>query len=429
MNFIELIKNDMKPALGVTEPAAIALACAKARSLCGEEPVSVSVEVNSGIYKNAYTCGIPNTSVVGNEFAAALGCWFGDADKNLMVLDDITEENVEFCRKKIEEGKVEVLLGDISSEISIKATVKSAHDICEAHISGKHTNISFLCRNENVLKDESPAAEQKAEDGNSEIENASLLGMYNFAKTVNIEELSFIAEAYKVNNALADAAFENPRCVFAAKMLSANSGKKITENPEKTAMTLSVGAAEARVLGLNYPAMSITGSGNHGIICTMPLYGYAKATQTDDEMLLRATALSYLVTMYIKHYSGVLSSLCGCAIAAGTGMACGLSFMKGGDYRAIYHTLLNMTNSITGMICQGGNHGCVMKVVSAVKLGFSASQFAMDGAFIEECHGIGDYSAEQTMRNIGLIANPGMAATEEIIVNIMKNKDFMAAHD
>lgn len=134
MNFAEAIRNDMKPALGVTEPAAIALACAYARQLSTEEPEKVSVEVNSGIYKNAFTCGIPNTAVVGNEYAAALGCWFGQPERGLMVLDSVDEERVDFCRKMISEGRVEVHMGEISPDISIKARVLTEHDSCEAHI-------------------------------------------------------------------------------------------------------------------------------------------------------------------------------------------------------------------------------------------------------------------------------------------------------
>lgn len=421
MNFAQAIRNDMKPALGVTEPAAIALASAQARKLTSEEPLKLQVEVNSGIYKNAFTCGIPNTSVVGNEYAAALGCWFGEADKGLMVLDNICEENVEFCRKMIAEGKVEVSMGEVTPDISIKAKVITEHDTCEAHILHSHTNVCCLSVNGKVIKDESEAA-AKGAGSLDEIEAVTLAEMYDFAKNAPAEELYFIREAFVINNRLMQEAVENPRCTFTDSLIKANGGKLISEDAEKSAVLFAAAAAEARVLGLNFPAMSITGSGNHGIICTMPLYAYAQAKGCSEEDLLRATALTYLITMYIKHYSGILSALCGCAVAAGTGMACGLTLLRGGDLDAVTRTLYNMTNSIVGMICQGGNHGCVMKVISAVKTAFPASEFALDGAVIAECHGIGDYTPEQTMRNIGLIASPGMVNTEETIVNIFRNK-------
>ena len=138
--------------------------------------------------------------------------------------------------------------------------------------------------------------------------------------------------------------------------------------------------------------------------------------------LLRATALSCLITMYIKQYSGKLSAFCGCAVAAGTGMACALAMLRGGEFEQVENTLYNMANSITGMICQGGNHGCVMKIISAVRTGISAAELGLAGARIEWFHGIGGINAEQTMRNIGYIADPGMVETEKAILDIISQK-------
>lgn len=421
MNFAQAIRNDMKPALGVTEPAAIALACAQARKLTLEEPLKLTVEVNSGIYKNAFTCGIPNTSVVGNEYAAALGCWFGEADKGLLVLDNIGEENVAFCKQKIAEGRVEVSMGEVTPDISIKAKIVTEHDVCEAHILNAHTNVCYLSTNGKVILDQRVPSSGGA-DPYAEIETVTLRDMFDFAVNAPVEDILFIREAFVLNKRLMEEAVSHPRCTITKQLIKANGGECISKDAEKSALLFASAAAEARVLGLNFPAMSITGSGNHGIICTMPLYAYAQSMGCSEESLLRATALTYLITMYIKHYSGILSALCGCAVAAGTGMACGLTLMRGGDYEAVKNTLYNMANSIVGMICQGGNHGCVMKVISAVKTAFPASEIALGGVMISERHGIGDYTPEQTMRNIGLIASPGMVHTEETIVNIFKNK-------
>ncbi len=420
MDFADLIRRDMKPALGVTEPAAIALACAMARSLSGEPPKKVSVRVNSGIFKNAFTCGIPNTGKVGNEYAAALGCFFGRPDKGLLVLDAITEEDVLFCEKQIAEGNVGVTLGEVSPDLSIEATVVTEHDVCEAHILDTHTNVCFLRKNQEILLDERRRGRDSESEG--DLRAASLAGMVSFAVEAPEEEIGFIREAYRVNGELAKAGLSSERCVIAGELIKKNGGRRISEDAEKTAVLLAAAAAEARVLGLDYPAMSITGSGNHGIISTLPLYGVKEAEGHSEPALLRATALSYLVTMYIKQYSGLLSALCGCGVAAGTGMACGLTLLRGGTYEAVVHTLYNMANSIVGMICQGGNHGCVMKVISAVKTGFSAAELGLSGVQIEACHGIGGTTPEETMRNIGRIANPGMVGTERTIVEIMREK-------
>ncbi|MCI8465107.1 MAG: serine dehydratase subunit alpha family protein [Lachnospiraceae bacterium] len=419
----------MKPALGVTEPAAIALACARARALSKEPPKTVTVRVNSGIFKNAFTCGIPNTCKVGNEYAAALGCWFGRPDQELLVLDAITEEDVQFCEGQIEQGNVTVFMGEISPDISIQARVTTEHDVCEAEIRHRHTNVCYLCRNQVVLLDEREKTEDAQGESSVSLEEITLEQMFVFASQASEEELEFIREAYRVNRSLAEAGLASDRCTFTKALFQDNESLRISEDAEKTAVFFAGAAAEARVLGLNHPAMSITGSGNHGIISTLPLYAVAKAEGYSDLTLLRATALSYLVTMYIKQYSGILSALCGCAVAAGTGMACGIAMLRGGDLEAVVHTLYNMTNSIVGMICQGGNHGCVMKVISAVKTGFSAAKLGLSGLQIEACHGIGGETPEETMRNIGRIANPGMVQTEETIVEIMGRKNVVFPGD
>ena len=176
------------------------------------------------------------------------------------------------------------------------------------------------------------------------------------------------------------------------------------------------------MLGLPEPAMSITGSGAHGIIATMPLYGAYKVNGYPEEKLLRATALSYLICMYIKEYSGKLSAFCGCAIAAGTGMACGLVFLRDGTTEMMARTIDNMASSITGMICDGGNQGCAMKGVVAVDAAYRSAAMAMKGVFINPVHGINGRTPEETMKYMGRIASPGMVGTEKTIVEILQEK-------
>ena len=175
-----------------------------------------------------------------------------------------------------------------------------------------------------------------------------------------------------------------------------------------TAQLLAAGAVEARVLGLDQPAMSITGSGAHGILATLPLYAAQQVWGLSEGCLWRATALSYLVCMYIKEYSGRLSAFCGCAIAAGTGMACGLALLRGGDLGTLERVIRNLAASITGMICDGGNEGCTMKGIVAVDAAFRAVSLALRGIAVAPVHGICAATPEATMRNMGRIASPGM---------------------
>ena len=208
------------------------------------------------------------------------------------------------------------------------------------------------------------------------------------------------------------------------QLLKENKGQIISDDALRTAQLLCNGAIEARVLGLSRPAMSITGSGAHGIIATMPLFAYFQVNygEVDDVLLLRATALSFLITMYIKEYSGKLSAFCGCGIAAGCGMACGLAFLNGAEEFQIGMVIRNMASGLTGMICDGGNHGCTMKGIVAVDAAFRAADLAIQNISIGEIHGINGRTPEDTMRYMGMIASPGMVRTEETIVNIMKQK-------
>lgn len=415
----QLIFEDMKPAFGVTEPAAIALACAKARSLTSEAVESVVVRVNSGIYKNAFTCGIPGTDVVGNEYSAALGIVCGDADKNLCVLEDVNDEAVAAAAKLIEEGKIHVELDSISSVLFIGATVKTANDICIAELRGSHTNFCRIEKNGEVLLSREYSHN---EADPSPIQKYSISQIFDYAVNAAPEELEFIADAYRLNKELAEAGAAWNRCVVTAGMLAQNGGKFISGDARFSAKTLACAAAEARVLGIDKAAMSITGSGTHGIICTLPLEAFCAVKGIEKERLLRATAISYLVCMYIKEYSGKLSAFCGCGIAGGTGLACALAWLMGGDEKTLEAVCSNMAASITGMICTGGNHCCCLKVLSAVDSAFTSAELAVAGAAVGAPHGIIDSRVEKTLQNVGLIADPGMTHTEKVIVDIMQSK-------
>lgn len=418
----ELIKNDMKPALGVTEPGAIAFAVSTARGYTNGDIEEVLVALNSGMYKNAFTCGIPNSDEVGNVFLAALGAVAGKAEKGLESLEDVTEEDNQKARELVSQGKVKVVLDHIGSEITIDATVKTDEDECTVKIAGTHTDIYNIEKNGEVLykKDRKKADES----GDPVIHGYTLKDILQYIEEVDEKEITFIRDAFSMNMELLEEGLQSPRTSFGPMLKKQNGGKLISENEWRTAQLLCNGAIEARVLGLNKPAMSITGSGAHGIIATLPLFAYHQIHRDElvADKLLRATALSYLITMYIKEYSGRLSAFCGCGIAAGTGMACGLCYLKGGKEAEISKVICNMASGITGMICDGGNQGCTMKGIVAVDAAFRAVELAMAGIAIDSVHGINGKTPEETMRNMGQIASPGMSATEKTIVEIMQNK-------
>lgn len=422
----EIIKMDMVPSLGVTEPGAIAFATARARSYTKGEIKGINIYLNSGIYKNAFTCGIPNSTQVGNIFSAALGAVAGKWEKGLLSLEDINEDDNKKAQKLIDEHKVFAHLDRIDSEIYIRVIVETDKDTCEVIVKNHHTDIYEIKLNNNIIfKIEDNKVNDKENISGeeiSEITNYTLEDFYNYCSTVYIDEISFLKDAYTVNMELFKEGLYSNRTKIVKQLIRSNNDEVKSKDEEKTSQVLTGGAIEARVIGLNKPAMSITGSGAHGIICTMPLYSSYSINELTEEQLLRATALSYLITMYIKEYSGRLSAFCGCAIAAGTGMACALVFMKNGTLEQMKYTINNMASSITGMICDGGNVGCVMKGIVAVDAAYRSLELAMNNIYIEDIHGINGKTPEETMRYMGMIASPGMKETEKTILDIFTQK-------
>lgn len=423
-----LIREDMKPALGVTEPGAIAFAVASARRYVQGEVKKVSVALNSGMYKNAFTCGIPNSTRFGNLYAAALGAVAADADKGLESLADVRPEDDERAAEMVASGMVEVRMDHIGSAITIDASVETKEGYCTVRIRESHTNITeiekdgtFLYKKEGGNSEDTAVTEESGKE-KPLIHQYSLQEILEYVDHVPLEEILFIREAFSVNLELLEEGLSSDRAVIARELYEENGGRLIGKDCRSTAQLLCAGAIEARVLGLSRPAMSITGSGAHGIIATMPLFACMKTEQWSEEILLRATALSYLITMYIKEYSGKLSAFCGCGIAAGTGMACGLSYMRGGGYEVVSRVIWNMASGLTGMICDGGNHGCAMKGIVATDAAFRAVNLAAKGICIEAIHGINGRTPEDTMRYMGMIASPGMEETEKTIVDIMEQK-------
>ena len=416
----QLIRSDLKLAFGVTEPGAIAFAAAKARGLTEGDILSVTLDLNSGIYKNAFTCGIPNSPELGNAYAAVLGAIGGDASLMLEALEPITEEDNEKARRLVQSGAVAVNLDRITSTIFIRATVQTTGGVGEVTIEGSHTNITLIRQNGEVVFKADPVA--AGEDPCEEIKGYTLAQLVDYAKTVPLEEIAFLKEAFETDSEL----FEEGRRAGAVPMtevlIADNGGKVYNGDAKKSAAILAVGAIEARVAGVPRAAMSITGSGSHGILAMMPLYAACKAEGRSEEELLRAVCLSCLVTIYIKEYSGRLSALCGCTMAGGTGTALGLVYLRGGGQEQYEQAVNNMAASITGMICHGGNPGCALKALVGVNMAFDAAMFAMAGASVACCHSIMGSTPEKTMQNMGYVASPGMTDTEGHILEIMRDR-------
>lgn len=419
----KLIKDDMKIALGVTEPGAIAFAVSKCKSYLTSDLEKVSLKLNSGIYKNAFTCGIPNSNEFGNLYAAALGAIAGDYTKNLESLENVTKEDNILAQKLIDENKINIELNKVSSDIYIECTLESKNEVCTLIIEDSHTNITKIILNDKIIFEKEKSKKSSLIDEKI-IHKYTFKELLTYVNKVDLNEIEFIKEAFIVNMDLFYEGLKNPRTTFIKELLKLNNNQIFSQNILSTAQLLCNGAIEARVLGLNKPAMSITGSGAHGIITTLPIYAEYKIKNLSEEVLLRATLLSYLVCTYIKEYSGKLSAFCGCGIAGGIGAACGIAYLRNATEKQMFNLVNNIASGITGMICDGGNQGCVMKGIVALDTVFRSVELALNNIFIHHIHGINGKTIEETFKNIGKIASPGMVETEKVLVEIFQKKDI-----
>lgn len=408
---IEAVKNDLTPSLGVTEPGAIAYASACAARALGGRVERVTVRLSSCIYKNSFTCAVPGTDGMGCALAAALGAVAGDPAKKLMAVEDASPEDIAEAKRLVSEGCAKAELSGISSDIFIEASVTTENGSAAAQVGDRHDRLISLTVN---------GVKTVYGRGKGVCEVPFRVSSVSFADLIECVEtaegLDFLDEAVKMDLAL----FEEGR-KRGLMPLTESRVPPIPFEPE----LLTCGAIEARVRGAKAPAMAITGSGSHGILCTLPIYASSMSVEgrADPERTRRAILLSCLVTMYIKELSGLLSTACGCVLAGGTGAALGLTYLYAEDrlYDRLFLALNSMAASVTGMICHGGNTGCSLKAAIGVKMAFDACDMALDGLGAENVHGILGSTPEETMRNMGRVAKD-MLPLEKTIIDVMKNK-------
>jgi L-cysteine desulfidase len=420
-NLLRIIRKEMRPALGVTEPAAIALCAARARQAVGGELQSIELHLDPGVFKNGYSCRIPGTSEQGNPLAALLGALAGDADKGLRVLEGIDEAYVRKAKDMEAAGAVTIDIKEGLLEISIEAVVHTSLGTGRARIERRHDNITLVETNGRILEQNQGSESARTATTADGVDGYTLHDFYSFADSVPPDQINFVLEAVKVNKELVEAGRVGAGLGVGAALLSMKNRSELSNDLVLEAQMSLAMAIDARMGGESKAAMTICGSGDHGIICTIPLAALAERQKINEDRLARAIAVSYLITMYVKTFSGRLSAFCGCAVAAGTGMAAGMAYLFGADEDVVAGTINNMAANITGMICDGGNLGCTIKAVTAAGAGVLSAKLAMNGVIIPPRSGIVGRTVEETMRNIGRIANPGMLAVNNTILDIMRD--------
>ncbi len=429
----ELLRIQVAPALGCTEPVAIALAAAAAASLLPPgEAEAIEIWIDPNIYKNGLAVIIPGTGgLCGLDTAAALGCEGGDPALGLEVLGPVDDAAVARSTALVKAGRVKVNLLEDHRGLFVRVRVARAGAVAEAVIEGVHDNITSL-RLDGTEVDDSPLLgrggardSRPLEDLEDWLRRQSLDTLLALLDTLDDDDLAFLEEGVQHNLRLAEHGLKHRVGMGVGKALDRLLRQGLLKRDlVGAARVLTSAAADARMGGVKLPAMSSAGSGNHGLTAILPIQAVSEFVTVPDRTRLEAIALSHTVTAYVKAYTGRLSAVCGCSVAAGAGAAAGTAYLLGGDVSHIAGAIKNLTEDLAGVICDGAKAGCALKLATAAGSAVQAALFALQGVNVSHTDGIIGCSPEQTMQNIGTLSTQGMIETDRTILRIMLDKQF-----
>ena len=417
---IDLIHQEVVPAIGCTEPIAVALCVAKATETLGTKPEKINVLLSANILKNAMGVGIPGTGMIGLPIAIALGALIGKSEYQLEVLKDSTPDVVEEGKRFIEEKRIHISLKEnIEEKLYIEVCCEAGDDKAIAVIAGGHTSFIYIERNGEVLFQKQHTASCEKEEECLEL---TLRKVYDFALNTPLDEISFILETARLNKAAAERSFEGNYGHGLGKMLRGTYEHKVMgDSVFSHILSYTSGACDARMAGAMIPVMSNSGSGNQGISATLPVLVFAEENDKSEEELIRALMLSHLTVIYIKQSLGRLSALCGCVVAA-TGSSCGITWLMGGTYDQVAYAVQNMIANLTAMICDGAKPSCALKVTTGVSTAVLSAIMAMENRCVTSVEGIIDEDVDQSIRNLTKIGSKGMNETDKLVLEIMTGK-------
>lgn len=414
-----LMRSEIIPAIGCTEPTAVALCTARATEVLGQKPEHITAYLSGNVIKNAMGVGIPGTGMIGLPIAIALGALIGKSEYQLEVLKDLKPEDVERGKQFIDEKRIDIKLkSDVADKLYMEVHCVAGNEKAIAVIRGNHTFFSFVSKNGKVLE-EKKYVNSDQEDDSIEL---TFEKVYDYSMNTPIEELEFIIEAAEMNRR---ASLESQKKLFrhnvSRNVLSERGKQLFGTNPHSYMLAMTAGACDVRMDGAMVPVMSNTGSGNQGISATLPVLAYAEEINAPREKLIRALIISSLGMIYIKQHLGRLSALCGCVIAS-SGASCGITYLMGGNYKQIVYAAQNMIATLTGMVCDGAKPSCALKLSVGVSTATLSALLAMSNEGANSQEGIVDENIDKTIRNLARVAVEGMPKTDEVILDIMVNK-------
>jgi L-cysteine desulfidase len=430
----DVLKSEVALALGCTEPVAIALSSAAAASLLpGREIESIQVWVDPNIYKNGIAVLIPGSDDLrGLDVAGALGAFGGDPLLRLEVLRPITEEIARHAKRFVADKKVDVHIVTDAKGLYIRTVVRAASGVAECVVQGLHDNIVSLALNGEPVTDSpllSGAGGKQSKADLQEVESwlrtLSLKRLVEMIDELDAEDLAFLEEGIHTNLRLAEHGLKFGSGLGVGKALERLVRQKLIQSDMVVAAKILTSAAsDARMAGVSLPAMSSAGSGNHGLTATLPIWAVKDFLECRHRTVLEAVGLSHVVTAYVKAHTGRLSAVCGCSIAAGAGATAGITYLLGGDLHHMAGAIMNLTEDLAGIICDGAKSGCSLKLLTAAGSAVQAALFSIHGVRVQSTDGIIGFSPEQTMQNVGRLSSQGMIETDRTILKIMLDKKF-----
>ncbi len=419
---VETLKEEVVPAMGCTEPVAVALACAKAKEIIDfNEIYSAKVSLSANIYKNGLAVGIPNTDQVGLYIAAALGLVGGKSDKDLRVLEGITKNEVKIAQDLLDSGKVSIEIKDSVEKVYIEVELYTDRGTSKVIIKRKHNNFVYLKKDDEVLLNEENEVVQDT-NSKSMLYNLQISEIIKIIDQIPFEKISFMLDGLEMNEKIAKTGLEkNTGMGVGYGLYKSVEDGLLSNDLMNSAMILTSAASDARMSGATLPVMSSNGSGNNGLTAILPIAAYSKMVKVDDEKLAKAVAISHIVNSYIKHYIGRLSALCGCGVAAGTGSAAAIAWLMGANEEQVDGAIKNMIGNTSGMICDGAKVGCALKLATSASAAVQSALLAVNNNIIPSKNGIVAETAEDTIKNLSTLSVDGMSITDEVILNIMKD--------
>lgn len=420
---LQMLKNDVIPALGCTEPVCAALAAADASKAVGGKVEKIYMEVNPNIYKNGMSVAIPGCDDVGLDYAAAIGAVLRNPEKKLQILEDLTEESIKEVKSLIEKGNVEVLIAKDEKALYVKAEITTSEGVGVSVIRGAHTNIVQTTVNGQDLVKKDMSSKSADSDVVERLKEMKVSEIRELVDSASEEELTFMLDGIEMNNRIADYGMNNEVGVGITKTFKEKMDTKYLSSDIMTKIMMKVmAAAEGRLGGCQYPSMSSSGAGTKGLVVILPIAEVAAGINATKEMTVKAVAFGHLMNRYINEYVGKLAATCSCSMASATAASAAITWLLGGKDEQIGFAIRNMTGTVTGMICDGGKVGCALKVGMAAMAGYTNALLASQGTVLRVSDGVCAETPEECIKNMGIVGNLGMAQADENILQIMLDK-------